>query len=103
VDKDAAVEAIRKFKKALERKNIKVDKIVLFGSYAKGTQKDGSDIDVAVISKDFQGKDYWTRIEILTDAIYEVFEPIEAVPFTPEEWERSDRCIIDYAREGEVV
>lgn len=103
MDKDAAIEAIRKFKKALERKNIKVDKIILFGSYAKGTQRDGSDIDVAVISNDFQGRNYWERIDILTDAIYEVFEPIEAVPFTPEEWERGDRRIIDYATEGEVI
>lgn len=32
------------------RENIEVDEILLFGSYAKGTEKDESDIDVAVIS-----------------------------------------------------
>lgn len=32
--------------------NFEVDEIVLFGSYAKGTADDNSDIDVAVISPD---------------------------------------------------
>lgn len=31
-------------------KNFKVDEIVLFGSYAKGTENDLSDVDIAVIS-----------------------------------------------------
>jgi len=103
MDKNTAIEATRKFRKALEERNIKVDKIILFGSYSKGTQRDGSDIDVAVISKDFEGRNYWERIDILTDAIYEVFQPIEAVPFTPKEWEKGDKLIINYAAEGEAI
>ena len=103
MDKNAAVEVVQSFRKVLAQKNMSVDRIILFGSYAKGTQQDGSDIDVAVISKDFEGKSYWDRIEILTDAIFEVFQPIEAIPFTPDEWEKSDKRIIDYASEGEVL
>lgn len=34
-------------------RNIKVDCILLFGSQAKGTAHEDSDIDMAVISKDF--------------------------------------------------
>lgn len=33
-------------------KNFKVDEILLFGSYAKGTETDLSDVDIAVISPD---------------------------------------------------
>jgi predicted nucleotidyltransferase len=32
--------------------NFEVDEIILFGSYARGTANDNSDIDVAVISPD---------------------------------------------------
>ena len=103
MDKNAAIEALQEFRKALGGKNIRIDKLILFGSYAKGTQRDGSDIDVAVISRDFEGKSYWERIEILGDAIFEVFQPIEAVPFTPNEWERNDKLIIHYVPEGEVL
>ena len=63
----------------------------MYGSYAQGKAKEGSDIDVLVISDDFFGKSYWERIDILSDAIYEVFEPIEeAVALTNEEWERGE-------------
>jgi len=103
MDKNAALEVIREFRNALETGNVKVDKIILFGSYAAGTQREGSDIDIAVISKDFRGKPYWERIEILTEAIYKVFQPIEAFAFTPEEWEKGDKLILHYANEGELM
>ncbi len=32
----------------------KIEAIILFGSYAKGTENDNSDIDIAVISSDFK-------------------------------------------------
>ena len=64
---------------------------------------EASDIDVVVISSDFDGKDYWERIDILTDVIYEIFAPVEAVAMTQDEWERGDSFIVDYARHGEVI
>ncbi|OGQ23442.1 MAG: hypothetical protein A3I05_07875 [Deltaproteobacteria bacterium RIFCSPLOWO2_02_FULL_44_10] len=42
-------------------KDIRVDQVILFGSYSRGTERDYSDIDVAVVSPDFEGgteKDY---------------------------------------------
>jgi len=47
--------------------------------------------------------DYWQRIDLLSDAIYQVFKPIEAVAMTRAEWEKGDSFIVDYARNGEVV
>jgi predicted nucleotidyltransferase len=65
--------------------------------------KEGSDIDVLVISDYFSGKNYWERIDILSDAIYEIFEPIEAVALTIEEWEKGESVIVDYAKEGDII
>jgi len=90
MDKKSVLKRVSRFKKSLESKGIKVDRMLLFGSCAKGTQKEGSDIDVVVISESLNGKGYWERIQILSDAIYEIFEPIEAVAMTPEEWDKAN-------------
>ena len=34
--------------------NYKIEAIILFGSYAKGTQHKDSDIDIAIVTDDFQ-------------------------------------------------
>ncbi|MBI5233302.1 MAG: nucleotidyltransferase domain-containing protein [Deltaproteobacteria bacterium] len=103
MDKKAVLSILAHFKKALESKGIKIDRLILFGSYATGSYREGSDIDIVVISEDFIDKDYWERIDILTDAIYVVFEPIEAIAMTPEEWERGESDIVEYSKTGTVV
>ncbi|OHB66904.1 MAG: nucleotidyltransferase [Planctomycetes bacterium RBG_13_62_9] len=103
MDKEAVLRIISEFGKALEAEKVRPQKIILFGSYSTGTQREGSDIDLVVISEDFAGKDYWERIDVLATAIVKVFEPIEAIAMTPQEWESGDSLIADYARNGEVV
>ena len=97
------LETIQEFKNALEVINIHVDQLILFGSHAEGTAREDSDIDLVVISSSFVDKSYWERINILTDAIYEVFAPIEASAFTPEEWKSKKSLITDYAENGLLV
>ncbi len=58
---------------------------------------------MVIVSEDFAGKGYWERIEILADAIYELFAPIEAVAMTTEEWERGDSQLAAFARKNEVL
>lgn len=103
MDKAAVLKIVGAFCQALEAESIRPEKIILFGSHSTGTQRPDSDIDLAVISEDFAGKDYWQRIDALAAAIYRVFEPIEAVAMTPQEWQSGDSLVADYARKGEVV
>lgn len=103
MDKSAVLEILSRFKKALESRGVRIDKLILFGSYAKGTQREWSDIDIVVVSDDFAGKNYWDRIDILTDAIYNVFEPIEAIAMTPDEWATGQSPIVEFSKTGEIV
>jgi len=103
MDKKSVLNLLEKFQKTLDQNGTKVDKLILYGSYATGTYREGSDIDLVVISRDFKGLGRWERIEILSKAIYELFEPIEAVAMTPEEWDQGESYIVDYAKQGEVV
>jgi len=103
MDKKTVLTIISEFRKVLESKGIKPQKLILFGSFVSGNFHEGSDIDIVVISKDFENKSYWERIDILSAAIYEIFKPIEAVAMTPAEWQQGDSLIVNYARNGEVV
>jgi predicted nucleotidyltransferase len=97
---DNVVKIIKKFKDELELMGISVERLILFGSHAMGTAVESSDIDVVVISQSFSNKNYWERIDILTEAIYKVFAPIDASAFTPEEWKAEKSLIVDYAKNG---
>lgn len=103
MDKKTVLNTIDRFKNILESRKIRISKIILFGSYSKGTHTESSDIDLIVISDDFASLNYWERIDLLSDAIYEIFEPIEAFSFTPNEWEKRDSFLADYARDGEII
>ena len=103
MDKAAALDTIALFRKAIESRDINISKLILYGSYARGDYREGSDIDLILISEDFKNHDYWSRIDILSDAIYDVFAPIEVVGFTPEEWNDQSSPLYDYAKQGEIL
>jgi uncharacterized protein len=103
VDKRAALDIVVRLRQGIEARGIRLQKVILHGSYAAGTHTAGSDIDVVLISDDFKGMGYWERVALLTDVIYDLFVPVEAVALTPEEWEHGDSFVVDYARNGEVL
>lgn len=103
MDKTAAVDLIARFRHAIEARGIRPWKIVLYGSYATGVHREGSDIDIVVISDDFAGMNYWQRIDILADVLYEIFAPLEVTALTRKEWEQEDSLVADFARDGEVL
>lgn len=103
MDKGAVVKIVDRFRHGIEARGIKAQKVILYGSHAVGTSATPSDIDVVIISEDFAGKGYWERIDILADVIYEISAPVEAVAMTPDEWERGDSFVVDFARNGEVL
>jgi len=103
MDKKAVVAIVERFARELQERGIRPKQVILYGSQTSGTATEASDIDLVVISESFSGKSYWERIEVLTDAIYAVYAPVEAVAMTPEEWQAGDSMIVDFARKGEVL
>ena len=68
----------------LERMGIRVDEVKLFGSFAGGDYVEGSDLDLAVVSRDWEGINYVERLSLL----YKLWDkPLDAIfiPLTPEE------------------
>ena len=64
---------------------IRVERALLFGSYARGADREGSDIDVLIVSSDFSVLNARERLEYLGTAAARLWQPIEALACTPEE------------------
>jgi predicted nucleotidyltransferase len=69
----------------LARVGVRVERMLAFGSYARGEQREGSDIDLIVVSPDWAGLSRRERLEMLGVAAAHILEPIQALGFTPEE------------------
>lgn len=77
------LELVRKFKRKLE-KNIRVEKLVLFGSRAKGTFSRYSDFDLLIVSNNFKGVPWYKRPAKLYLRWNEDY-PLELLCYTPKE------------------
>lgn len=68
----------------LVRQKYQVNSAYLFGSYAKNTANEGSDIDVCVVSPNF-GTDYSTEEMELIRIAVTIDSRISPVPYTPQD------------------
>lgn len=57
------ISEIEDYIKKLKEDKLPIEKVIIFGSYAKGTQNKSSDIDICIISPKF--KDAWKAMEYL--------------------------------------
>ncbi len=80
---------IKKFANELKKNGIKIDKIILFGSYARGDYKEWSDIDVAVVSESFGTNRFEERL-FLSRIAAKIDSRIEAHPVGKKEFEKDD-------------
>ena len=99
--------AMNFLKNLLDERNIKIEKIIVFGSRAKGGFKEDSDIDVALVSREFEGKDIFERSEMLKGLKWELIGkfmlPIDIVSISLKEWEESSSLIVEYIKEGKTL
>lgn len=79
---NATKENVRKFIVLLKKQGIKISRIVLFGSYAKGRSTPDSDIDLAVVSPQF-GRDTIREMILLRKLALGIDSQLEPVPFSP--------------------
>ena len=84
--KDQTIRVIRKFVKALKQEGIPVDRVILYGSYAKGKTRPDSDIDVAVVSKHF-GRDRVEEGMNLFRIAGKIDQRIEPIPISTESYQ----------------
>lgn len=80
--------------------NFDVDEIILFGSYAKGTASDISDIDVAVVSPDFSSNKPCFDNAITIARKTKLYEPyLQLMPFSSEKYYGNSHIDPNFIRE----
>lgn len=82
---------IKGYIEALVVLGVKPGRVILYGSYAHGQPREDSDIDLIVVSKDFEGKNLRERLEILGVAAVKIMQPVQAQGFTPAEIDSDEK------------
>jgi predicted nucleotidyltransferase len=96
---DEIRDVVRKYYETLLNAGFPLEKVVLFGSYAKNKQNTNSDIDVAVVLKKFKSDRFSTRLELMkySRGFKEVIEPH---PFLVSEFEISNPFVLEIMTTG---
>jgi predicted nucleotidyltransferase len=79
---------------------IPVEKAVLFGSYAKGTYDEGSDVDLAIFSDHFERMDRVEGITFLLTHAMDYDIDLEPVAFTAKEYSHPEGIVDEIIKTG---
>jgi predicted nucleotidyltransferase len=101
----AIIESVRTYLRKVNENGIPVTFGVLFGSQARGTADDQSDIDLLVVSDHFDGKKDKRETSLLWQLTIDTDSRVEPIPVGKVEWLNDDsRAIVEIARrEGLVI
>jgi len=87
---DKTAQAVSFIEKTLKHAGLADVRVVLFGSRALATASAGSDVDIAIVSGAFRGKDIFERARLTKDAELQAMKefglPFDILTLTPEEF-----------------
>ncbi len=96
---DEIMTILKKYVAELERNNIHLEAVVLFGSYATGRYEEFSDIDVALVSDDFQGVRFLDRRRITKPTLATDYT-IDPLPYRSEDFNEEDLFVKEILKTG---
>ena len=100
--KSSIINLIKEYILRLKENNISVEKVLLFGSIMKGTSREDSDIDIAVISSSFKGDRYSDR-RFIVPLRRGIDSRIDPIPFTPEDYAEGGILIDEIKSTGQEI
>ena len=92
-------EIVRRYYTILLKAGLPLEKVILFGSYARCEQKENSDIDIAVVLKEYSSDRFNTRLTLMKYS-REFEEVIEPHPFLASEFDNSDPFVSEILKHG---
>lgn len=86
VEDGAVAEGLRELRRKIAAR-FRVDRMILFGSRARGDHLRSSDVDIVVVSPDFERVPFLQRIREVA-VLWDLDVPLEPICYTPEELAR---------------
>ncbi len=91
----------------LEKKGIHNSQIILYGSYAQRKQREGSDIDLIIVSRVFREKSIFERVDMATGIgrllVKQFKKPFDLLFYSDTEWAQAQSPIIAAAKQKGMV
>lgn len=101
MSQDEVFSIAKRFKEHLEKQGIPVEKIYIYGSYAKGNPRYASDIDLCVISPAFEDR-LEANLMLRREAL-KVDPRIEPVGYHPHQFEDWIPLVWEIQRSGAIL
>lgn len=79
------INGLKKFQERLS-KEFRITKIILFGSRATDDFREDSDVDLIIVSEDFEGMNFFERVKKMYD-YWEIDLPVDFICYTQKEFE----------------
>jgi predicted nucleotidyltransferase len=102
---ESVVAAAKDYLRALRRRGVPIRFGVLFGSWVQGRAHRWSDIDLVVVSPQFDHSHSWTDVRVLWRQAARTDSRIEPIACGEKQWEEDDSTVIlnIARREGERI
>ncbi|MBI5914150.1 MAG: nucleotidyltransferase domain-containing protein [Bacteroidetes bacterium] len=100
VRKQPVINSVRKFAAEVRNQGVQLRKVFLFGSYARGEQKEWSDIDVALVADDFTGVSFEDVKKFIDVSIKKPYFMFEFHTFKTSDFEEGNPFVDEIKRTG---
>ena len=101
--KNAAIKIVGKYAHEIEKHGVNLRTVILYGSFAKGTQHEWSDIDVALVADEFTGFGFVDKKLFPYIGIKKPYIRIEAKTYPTHYFHIGDPFIEEIKKEGILI
>ena len=101
-DRKLVTSLVERYIDILKQKHIEVEKAYLFGSYAKGTANEWSDIDVAILTKEIIGDSFDFKF-LLMKIARDIDIDIEPHPYLIDEFTEDNPFAAEILKTGQQI
>ncbi|MEK7253543.1 MAG: nucleotidyltransferase domain-containing protein [Bacteroidota bacterium] len=98
--KELVIEKVKQFAKDVKKQGVPLRQVFLFGSYARGEQRELSDIDVALVADDFTGVSFEDVKRFIDVTIQKPYFLIELHTFKTSDFMEGNPFVNEIKRTG---